>query len=445
MKLNRNKIFEAIGWSPFYPKRHERQIEILGSKARLRVICAGRGSGKTAIASYIILEELLKDDRQICLVAPSYGLTERVMEYLTKWMIKGFPSLIAGISSRPFPKIETPWASSLECRSATEPTAILGKRYDLTVIDEASRVPRNVYNIHIFPTTSKGGREVIISTPFGKNWFHEKWVAAKEDDGAFQFPTADNPYVSREEIERAKATLPERIFKQEFLANFLDDAAGVFRGVRMCVDENLPRITQPAPNHIYLMGVDLGRFHDFTVITVIDRLNNQVVYFDRFNKIDWEFQKLRIMETARTYACPVWIDATSITVGDAYVRELQEAGISAWGYKIGGNIPKRQLVEKLSVLIDQRKIKFPDIPEMIDELETYSYELSPSGKIIYNAPEGLYDDCVMSLALATWDLQAEPTSGQTIIRPQEHFNRNKEPLHLEEILNRQGGKNWLEL
>ena len=37
---------------------------------------------------------------------------------------------------------------------------------------------------------------------------------------------------------------------------------------------------------------------------------------------------------------------------------------------------------------------------MIEELKCFSYELLPSGKLRYEAPEGLHDDGVISLALA---------------------------------------------
>jgi len=111
----------------------------LNLKNREKVICAGRGSGKTALAAYEGLRMLLVDNKQICVVAPSYSLTDRVMFYLEKWINIGFPSLRAGIVKRPYPKIKTPWNSVLECKSATEPTGILGIRYDLVIIDEASR------------------------------------------------------------------------------------------------------------------------------------------------------------------------------------------------------------------------------------------------------------------------------------------------------------------
>ena len=442
-KISQEKLQEAIGWSPYFPKRHEKQIEIIESQERLRVVDAGRGSGKTAVASYEILRELLLDDKQICLVAPNYGLTGRVMEYLERWIARGFPNLLAGISTRPYPKIVTPWNSSLECKSATEPVAILGKRYDLMVMDEASRTPKKVYETYVFPTTSAGGRELFISTPYGKNWFYQKWLKAKETGGDFKFTSKDNPYFTQEEWERAKRTLPEAIFKQEYMAEFLEGAASVFRRIRDCVDGVLESFN---PQHTYLMGVDLGRYRDFTVLIVIDQTTHHLVYFDRFNEIDWELQKARIISVSQDYGrCPIWIDATAITVGDAYVQQLSDVGFKVSGYKIGGNIAKRQLIEKLSILIGQRKISFPEIEVLTDELENFAYELLPSGAIRYQAPEGQHDDCVISLALACWELR-DFDYDQVVIRPQENQPERAKD-YLQEIFagfNQPKGHKWLE-
>ncbi len=67
------------------------------------------------------------------------------------------------------------------------------------------------------------------------------------------------------------------------------------------------------------------------------------------------------------------------------------------GYKFTST-SKQQLMEGLSVAIQQGTIKFPD-GVLVRELESFEYEYTRSG-IRYTAPEGLHDDCVCALALA---------------------------------------------
>ncbi len=53
--------------------------------------------------------------------------------------------------------------------------------------------------------------------------------------------------------------------------------------------------------------------------------------------------------------------------------------------------------------IEQQLLSIPDCKEtkfLIDELKCFTYELLPSGKLRYTAPEGLHDDGVISLGLA---------------------------------------------
>ena len=402
MKVNEEKLLARIGFKP-----HEGQREVLRCKSRDIVLECGRRWGKSLLAAYIVLKTLLADDKKVWIVAPTYDLAGKVFEYLVKWIAKAFPSASSGISYRPTPSLTLPWGSILECKSAENPTSLLGEELDLVVVDEAARVSKGVYESYLYPTTaSRKGRTIFISTPFGKGWFFNKGLEVKETGGYFHFRSVDNPYFPKEEYERAKKSLPSRVVKQEYDAIALDNAASIFRDPRDCINGEFEDYNK---DHLYVVGVDIGRFNDFTVIVVIDRMTNRVVYFDRFNDIAWSLQKSRIKQAADKYGNPlIYMDATSITAGDVYVDELANEGYNIIGYKIGSNLSKRQLVEKLSAFIDQKLISYPDIEVLIDELEAFTYTLSPSGNIKYSAPEGLHDDCVIALALAVWDLDENP-------------------------------------
>ncbi|NLF98639.1 MAG: hypothetical protein GX565_00650 [Lentisphaerae bacterium] len=51
----------------------------------------------------------------------------------------------------------------------------------------------------------------------------------------FTFPSNVSPYFLAKEWEDARRTLPEDVFRQEYMAEFLEDSAGVFRGVDGCL------------------------------------------------------------------------------------------------------------------------------------------------------------------------------------------------------------------
>jgi hypothetical protein len=71
----------------------------------------------------------------------------------------------------------------------------------------------------------------------------------------------------------------------------------------------------------------------------------------------------------------------------------------------GAGKNKRALVEKLMVVLEQRLITFPkELDILLEELRAFTYETTDFGNIRYTAPDGLHDDCVMSLALAVFGL-----------------------------------------
>ena len=70
---------------------------------------------------------------------------------------------------------------------------------------------------------------------------------------------------------------------------------------------------------------------------------------------------------------------------------------------------KQQLMEGLSVAIQNREITVPD-NEIKAELEAFEYVYSAVGGVKYSAPSGLHDDCVCALALAVRSFKDTPTS-----------------------------------
>ena len=124
--------------------------------------------------------------------------------------------------------------------------------------------------------------------------------------------------------------------------------------------------------------------------------SGHLVYFDRFNKLDYTFQKRRIISTARDYNAQVLIDATG--VGDPIFDDLRQE-IRVLPYRFT-NKSKRELIMNLSLGFDKRVITFPENIELITGLEKFGYQISPNGNVIYAATAGFHEDCVISLGLS---------------------------------------------
>jgi hypothetical protein len=151
------------------------------------------------------------------------------------------------------------------------------------------------------------------------------------------------------------------------------------------------------------MGVDLAKHMDFSVLTVMDD-GCHVVAFERFDQLDWVLQRKRIAALASRYHARVIVDSSG--VGDPVVDELRREDLHVEGFKFT-NASKAEIVENLSMMIDQQKVTFPNITELVNELKLFGYTQRANGMIRYGAPESYHDDCVISLALACW-LQKSP-------------------------------------
>jgi phage FluMu gp28-like protein len=273
--------------------------------------------------------------------------------------------------------------------------------------------------------TQTDGRMVIISTPKGRNWFYDEYqkgeksflLPGDEDPNpewlSIRMPTWSNPYVKPQRILTMRKNMPSDVFEQEIAARFMLESAGVFRGIDGCIRKGLvdhlgrPINETPISGQRYVMGVDLARKRDYTVITVIDALRHHVVYHERFNSMSWAIQKARIIEVSRLYnRARVVMDGTGL--GDPIVEDVKSAGVPVECF-IFGTRSKQELIEKLRTDIEFQRITFPYIPVMIRELRAFEYEINSNGHIKYNAPPGQHDDCVASLALAVHGMNKRPS------------------------------------
>lgn len=286
--------------------------------------------------------------------------------------------------------------------------SIRGEAFHVVIVDEAAKIPETAWTDAIQPTLADyAGDAILISTPRGQNWFWREWVRGSDKDVsdamAFTAPTSDNPNPN---IKRAAALarerVPDRAYRQEWLAEFIEDGGGVFRKVRDAIEKGYgskePHKVEPVEGQTYSMGVDLARVEDFTVIDVVNSGGRQV-YHERFNQISWERQIEAIKRVAGHYKAAVVMDSTG--VGDPVYEQVRKAGVRVTPFQFT-NSSKEQLIDNLAMRIEQGEARLMDIDVQTNELLAYQYELTPSRNVRMNAPSGCHDDCVIGLALAYW-------------------------------------------
>jgi len=405
-KIDEKKLQKKIAWSP-----HENQQKILDCQSREKIICAGRRFGKSALCAYEILLEALQPNKRIWITAPSYELSNIVFDQVLMFLSKAISNEYFKVKRKPFPVLKMDNGTIIEGKSCEAKSGMLGRSTDLVVIDEAALVDENIWNQYIKPTThERKGRVFYISTPRGLNWFYTKFLALQKNGSAFRFSSIDNPYFPfpnatekerNKEWEKIKSSVPEKVFRQEYMAEFLTEAGLVFRGIEEVISEDCT--SEPQKDASYVLGVDIARHEDYTALTVVDRRTKNVVYIDRFRGMDYPQQKDRILTCAKRYNnAKIIVDSTGI--GDSLTSDLKRFAYVE-DYPLYSNKAKLKLIDKLIIFIDQGVIRIPRNEDLINELKIYEVKVSEkSGIYQYSAPRGRHDDMVISLALAVWGL-----------------------------------------
>lgn len=385
------------------PPLHPKQRVVADDSTRFRVLSAGRRWGKSMLGVALCVETAVKGGRAWW-VAPSYPISA------VGWReIKALARQIPGVTIRESDRIiETPSGGSVQVRSADNPDSLRGEGLNFCVLDECAFMREEAWTEALRPALSdRRGRALFISTPKGRNWLWRIWMRGQGDDAewkSWQFPTASNPYIAGSEIEAARHSLPQRIFEQEYLASFIDETGGVFRGVTDAATATAQ--TEAIKGHQYVAGVDWGKHADFTVIVVMDVNTKEMVAFDRFNQIDYTLQRARLRALCERFN-PRLVIAEQNSIGDPIIEVLLREGLPMQPF-VTTNATKAAAIDGLALAFERGELRILPEPTLIAELQAYEATRLPSGMLRYSAPEGMHDDCVVSLALAWQGASTEP-------------------------------------
>ena len=371
-------------------KLHSGQEPILSSRARFRVISAGRRFGKTLLATewLTLAPGGAVEGKPVAFFSPSYKLLLDVwdkMERTLKPIIKK--------ANKTEMRIDLITRGSIDFWTLEDKDAGRGRKYARVVLDEAAhaRYLKDAWEKAIAPTLSDyKGEAWFISTPNGINFFHELFQRGmdldKPDWESFHMPTKVNPHISDDEIERARSDLPSLVFAQEYLAEFVTFGAGLVK------PDMLQSGTAPRGLPIAL-GVDLAistkQGADWTAIAAMSRGEDGTVYLREVTRLRGEFRAvLEAIKQAATRWSPSIIGIEQVQYQAAVVQELSRST----------NLPVRG--------IRPDKDKLTRFTPLLTRYERREVIHDPSGvpgwfsEELVAFPQGPHDDGVDAVSLA---------------------------------------------
>ena len=387
---------------------HPVQQKVWDDNTRHRVLVAGRRFGKSRLALQIAIHCAVNLGQNVWYMAPNFTTLSpmwRQAKTITEGIYKDKNENQKFIAFNP--RKGSAIGGVLSFRSGDSGDSLRGSGLDLVVMDEAAFMDEYLWENVIQPSLmDRKGRLLSISTPKGKaSWFYQAYLRGKNPDEkdwkSWQFPSSENPFIDPDEIESLSNSMTQINFQQEILAEFTDDDAGVFRGVRYVA--NAKRMEGPRPHYSYIAGIDWGRHNDFTVFSIFEAETQTQAEIVRFTDIGYEIQVDRVVSTAKKWGLTtIYVEANSM--GAPLVETLMARGLPVVPVYFT-NPTKTDLVERLSLNIERRHIHLLDYESLLGELQAgelnaYTMKRTKSGLFTYEASKGFHDDCVVATMLA---------------------------------------------
>jgi len=390
----------TIDWDP-----HPAQRAAYESDARFRVIAAGRRSGKTTLAAVETVERAFSSpDWAGAWVTPGHSITETGFRTIDDAVAGEW---IADRKQSPPYRHEFRRGGRLDYLT-TSGNPNVSEGYDWVVIDEAAKdVPERSWTQELRPTLSaRNGAAMFISTPDGKGWFHDWFQRGQSADhpavDSFRWSTYDAAHIPDSEVDAARKEMPDRVWAQEYRAEFRDDTGGVFDVADATADYPLPDGPDPAPaaEGPYRLAADLARSEDYLAIVGLGA-NGVVSHLTRERDLTWPQIQRRIERVAAAHNDPrVAIDATR---DNKLVADLEANGVAIEPVTFSAQ-RKQDLVENLAAGLESGEVTVPAETMLATELSVFEFETTRAGNVRYGAPEGHHDDTVDALAMA-YDLR----------------------------------------
>lgn len=231
-KISKSILFDKIGYKP----HSEEQWAAHNSQARFRIPTCGRRWGKSTFASRELLHAMFIPESHYWIVGPNYALAEKEFrivyrDLMQKLGMEGLRGVKRSYNVKQGDmRIELPWNTVLEAKSADRPDGLVGEGLDGVIVAESALHPSQIWQMYLEPALSdKRGWAIFPSTPRGYNWYQGLWMMGQDsefrDYESWRFPSWTNKVsfplgYNDPEIQRIKATVSKAHFLQEYAAEF---------------------------------------------------------------------------------------------------------------------------------------------------------------------------------------------------------------------------------
>jgi hypothetical protein len=387
----------------------DNQKKVILDKSKRKLLRCGRRWAKTYLAAghclFLALNKI-----KIGVYGPGWEEVDVAMDMIREHIMNA--GLEGSISINK--KFELGFTSGARIIARIASKLARGKRgrgFDHLWVDEAAFIGDAEMAVLRPTTLDHSASEWLTTTPSGHNHIYKAELSGIYSN--FHFTTYDNKRILKKDIDKEKELISELEFRQEILAEYLDDALQPIPTelIEKAINNDLPFINDPEPGHHYVAGLDLGRKRDRSVFLILDCLKNshaRIAHIKSFNysPTDPRFW-VKVLDHAE-YLCQhfnltdLYPDATAI--GDKPVQDLilslAKKNIQTKVHPVNFTYAVKNkwegLINQLCIVFERYKLHFPFHMELVKQLKSIRFDSRSS--LFSNV--GKSPDIVMALALA---------------------------------------------
>lgn len=197
------------------------QRDVLLATERQLLLNCSRQAGKSTVAAALALHAALfaPGGALVLVVAPSLRQGEELYRKIVEvYQALGGPTTATARSRH---RLELANGSRVVCLPGREATVRSFSGVRLLLLDEAARIPDELYRAVRPMLAVSQGRLVAMSTPFGcRGWFYQEWTGSGPWR-RFQVPWRQCPRITEAFIAEERRALGDDWVRQEYEADFL--------------------------------------------------------------------------------------------------------------------------------------------------------------------------------------------------------------------------------
>lgn len=371
-------------------------------KYKYITVVFSRQSGKTVLMLVLCIQWMFQKNMSIAYICRNFVLAKR----LYKELIKILPKEIIKSANGTDLAIESIYGSTLNFYSAEQGASLRGQTFNYMICDEFAfhkmEQPdgTHLWNDILSPTLKARGKKCIfVSTPLGKNnIFYEMYQRGLSDEfpkyASILKTIYDDGFITNDEIEEIKKSIPELSFKQEYLCEWIDDGISFFQGFSECFD------IDKVSNGKCWIGIDCSG--DGTDATVCSKINEkgEIELFEAVGTLDMKYRQIAdYLNRENLVAVYGEINGLGLPMLEEIKKLVRhKSKIYDW---TTNNSSKEEIISDLAVSIANKDVHFlKNDMKTYNELGNFVVTVSKSRKLTFAARGSGHDDRVMATAIA---------------------------------------------